>query len=817
MHKTTVIVVLALGLTVASLAQDNLVRNPSFEQGDQTPAGWTLSAEPGKWEQAGHTGSRCVSVEGTKQQQSNSWGQGGIPVQPFSTYRFSFWAKVAPGTTGGCIISGPDFCNRDVQAGDKWSRRSHVFVTGTTQTEMSVRLGHWQKTGSVLFDDVDVHPVVPVHRTVEGLTLGAGEKTADGAYEFAAPLGDEGANFCRALADFNADFNSNRWVFGPGRHVVYRHETNGAEQTAARVSVNIGYHTSGHCVVEASKDGKQYVHLGRIGEVATEEYEIPASLMPAKVIYVRMRSPGKVEPREDSHPGSFQIHGYDYSAQLDRKLPDLQGSTRYLDVTASDPRIAVTVDDLGSLMPAEDNVARIRVRNSSDRALSAVVELEISRAVQAGEPVSQVARAEVQVAAKAEAPVRIEYAVPGAGDYELGLRVTQDNTQLFAAATTFTVPSLYAAGYGHPLGSDDSCDLWWCEGTYKVSRERAPAVGEAQPVKLSAARNEFEPAQVVLRPKRDLNGLTAQASDLAGPDGAKLSADNVDLCYVWYHFVKRPTDKAGCVGWWPDALPPLDEPIDLKANENQPLWITVKVPKETPAGEYKGTVSLKAENWSASVPLQLRVWDFTLPDESTVASAFGLSQGNIWRYNNITNEADRESVWDLYMQNFRDHRIAPYAFWRRGIKVEFTGLNWTGGDIVQEAPFEGDNCLKIVDEDEKGAVSVFAAKRIDVEPAAPTSSPSPPGPPSPARSTSSPSRAMMPRAIGSQATTSTFSSLAVGSGNRRRSPLCPRSVRRTPGACCWSCGRRCGVKTASTPAQSGSTTSSWSKRARSRV
>src|SRR5664279_4398563 len=59
---------------------------------------------------------------------------------------------------------------------------------------------------------------------------------------------------------------------------------------------------------------------------------------------------------------------------------------------------------------------------------------------------------------------------------------------------------------GHWLAQVKGLGLWWCESGWKVGRERALPVrppGKAEPVRISAARGEFEPVQVVLRPDKD--------------------------------------------------------------------------------------------------------------------------------------------------------------------------------------------------------------------------------------------------------------------------------------------------------------------------
>lgn len=710
---------LALALALTLSASADIIRNPSFESGADMPDHWRLSAPTGQWEQGGNTGDRSISVTRHGELETNAWFQDDIPVEPFATYRFTFHARAGAGSSGGCIVSGPDFANRDLNVSDQWTRQSHVFTTRPGQERMSVRLGQWMKTGTVYFDDVSVQPVAPVYRNTGGVVLGEGEKVAGGSYSFRAPLSGEGSNHSRPLASFSAGFNSNRWVFSPGTHVTYRHALPGVRFTSGTLRVTVNYYSAGDCIVEASADGEEYVQLARISGVETGEYALPPDLLPAEALWIRLRSPGREEAREDSNPGSFQINDYAFSAELDREMPDATGSTRYLDVPVTDPRLAVTVDELGALLPGGENRVRVRLANLTAEPLTCSVRVAVADGgTSQGIPGRETAE-QVTVPANAEASAEVGYLVAGAGEGDLQLTVAAGDETLFAAATRFNVPSLYASDYGYPISSMPDCDLWWCEGTYKVSRERPAVVakeGQLSPVSLSAARNEFEPCQIVLTPKRDIKGLRARALDLTGPGDARISAGNVEICSVWYHYVERPTDAAGCQGWWPDALPPLDEPIDLTAGQNQPLWVTVKVPADARAGLYSGAIELAAEGFQATVPVELRVWDFTLPEEPSITSAFGLSPGTIWQYQNITDEATRNHVWDLYMQNFRDHRIAPYAFWRSPIKVEYTGFDWTGGQVVAGDAFEGDKCLQIVDDSESASIAATAARRMNVDP-----------------------------------------------------------------------------------------------------
>ena len=217
------------------------------------------------------------------------------------------------------------------------------------------------------------------------------------------------------------------------------------------------------------------------------------------------------------------------------------------------------------------------------------------------------------------------------------------------------------ADYGRRIeGITSETEVWWCEAGWKIAQKRHAPQAASPAATLSAARNDREAVQVVVRPTKDLRQLTATVGALSGPNGATIPADNIQVLRVFYHYVHTPTDKTGVRDWWPDALPPLNKPLDLSAGKNQPLWVLVHVPKNAKPGDYTGKLTLAAEGWSAVVPLRLHVWDFTLPEQNHLETAFGLSTHNIFRYHRLKTDVDKRRVLDMYMQNFAEHRISPY-------------------------------------------------------------------------------------------------------------------------------------------------------------
>ncbi len=212
----------------------------------------------------------------------------------------------------------------------------------------------------------------------------------------------------------------------------------------------------------------------------------------------------------------------------------------------------------------------------------------------------------------------------------------------------------------------------------------APTKGKPSLVKVAAARGEYEAVQVVLRPEHDAELLAAELSPLKRRWG-RPAAITGTIDEVAYVEVTKPTDKTCVTGWYPDPLPPLRTPLALRAGQNQPLWLTFHVGREVKAGDYSAKLKLRTSNGELSVPVTVRVFDFTLPEESHLRSALGMGNGVINRYHRLTEQADRELVYDKYLQNFAAHRISPYSFFAYApMDIRFLG---EGADKRAEVDF----------------------------------------------------------------------------------------------------------------------------------
>jgi len=229
---------------------------------------------------------------------------------------------------------------------------------------------------------------------------------------------------------------------------------------------------------------------------------------------------------------------------------------------------------------------------------------------------------------------------------------------------------------GHWLAQTRGLGVWWCESGWKVGRERAlpePTRGKPKPVSVSAARGEFEPVQVVLRPEQDCQLLWAEVI-LSRKGRGKAAPIAVRIDEVAYVQVTHPTDPTCRPGWYPDPLPALAFPLALSSGKNQPLWLTFHVARDAEPGDYRGELKLRTSLGEVRVPLQVHVYDFTLPEETHLKSALGLGTDTVNRYQCLEVQHDQAMAFDNYLANFAEHRISPYSFYDYApIDVRFLG------------------------------------------------------------------------------------------------------------------------------------------------
>ena len=229
---------------------------------------------------------------------------------------------------------------------------------------------------------------------------------------------------------------------------------------------------------------------------------------------------------------------------------------------------------------------------------------------------------------------------------------------VWTLAVPLRAAAQYEPGTYRLTQSTAAYDIWTCPPGVKVFRNDAVPYVEQSQVQVHAARNEFEPFLVVVKPTGS-GDVTVSIGDF----GAGITQLMYEVKYIT---VTQATDMRGGTGEYPDPLWPLEsgDTVSLTAGQNTAIWITVQVPAGTPAGDYSTDVTVDG----IAVPIALHVFDFELPGELSVASSLGFAQQEV-----LAKYGAGYSDWafmDQWRQFFIDHRLTPQVpLWPSALTV----------------------------------------------------------------------------------------------------------------------------------------------------
>jgi len=185
-------------------------------------------------------------------------------------------------------------------------------------------------------------------------------------------------------------------------------------------------------------------------------------------------------------------------------------------------------------------------------------------------------------------------------------------------------------------------------------------------IKIAGARNEYEPFQFIISAQEEISGVRIEMTPLVIQTPSQtdtIPAESIKIYWEHYIYLAKSTPRSSLTfGWYPDALIPLSEIRDLtiKPNRNQPFWVDVHIPTNIKPGLYKGSIRISA--FSATpieLPLELRVWNFTLPNPS-LQTSFGLSYEEISNYHHLTpGSPEYWTTIKKYNEALIEHRLMP--------------------------------------------------------------------------------------------------------------------------------------------------------------
>ncbi|MFC1585609.1 glycoside hydrolase domain-containing protein [Fibrobacterota bacterium] len=205
-------------------------------------------------------------------------------------------------------------------------------------------------------------------------------------------------------------------------------------------------------------------------------------------------------------------------------------------------------------------------------------------------------------------------------------------------------------------------------------------IWDGNSIRIFGARNEVIAFQVIVEatnadisslsaslPRLDLRGGTASiVYNPPGEDPTDYVDRPIHLFSTNYINVTEPTSAGWVIrggepedptGWKPVQLVPENAragrggfPLEVAAGNNQGLWIDIYTERDLPAGIYEGTVTVETDGNSHDIPLQLELFDFTLPDTN------GMNAMVYWTSGSVSNRQG-SSYTDRYHRFAHRNRI----------------------------------------------------------------------------------------------------------------------------------------------------------------
>jgi hypothetical protein len=240
---------------------------------------------------------------------------------------------------------------------------------------------------------------------------------------------------------------------------------------------------------------------------------------------------------------------------------------------------------------------------------------------------------------------------------------------------------------------------------------------DGQRVRLFGGRNEIVAFQVIVDADADgIRGLSLALPELRLKGGASPTA-----CIRYAPPAADPSESAGrpiqifplhylnvtqttraewawgpdslaapadTLGWKPVQLVPENAragrggfPVSVAPGQNQAIWIDVYTGRDRPAGLYEGTVAVTADGRTLDIPVELRVYDFALPDENSVTAMvyYEPSQPELYHGRNLD---------AAYHRAAHRHRVELVHAYDQAAVEEHIG-RFEGGDFTAARGYEG--------------------------------------------------------------------------------------------------------------------------------
>lgn len=176
-------------------------------------------------------------------------------------------------------------------------------------------------------------------------------------------------------------------------------------------------------------------------------------------------------------------------------------------------------------------------------------------------------------------------------------------------------PSLpYACGFASSMEKILPRDVaFQCNVTRECKVELAGNEVESLQLLIYAFAHDLKATRIEVGPLKPMRGKAGRLSPRA------------EASPVGFVQTTKPAYPVSYIGWYPDPILDFLKTFDVREGEVQPVWIRVKTPPGTPAGDYRGEIIVRPANAAAlRLGLRVHVFGFDLPKQTHIRTAMSL-------------------------------------------------------------------------------------------------------------------------------------------------------------------------------------------------
>jgi len=165
----------------------------------------------------------------------------------------------------------------------------------------------------------------------------------------------------------------------------------------------------------------------------------------------------------------------------------------------------------------------------------------------------------------------------------------------------------------------NSLNISFANSNIRFPKELPPQIAIQNSWNTSAWKGEKIHTQLLLWTKNNLDHINIQLSDLKDQTGNHIKKENLSAGLIKYVITDEFRDGCGYrkaadfdSSYVADLIDTKNNNITVKAQNTQPVWLSIKIPSNIQAGTYSGTVKITAEK-EYKLPIEIKVIDKVLP------------------------------------------------------------------------------------------------------------------------------------------------------------------------------------------------------------